>query len=92
MVKALKADDNLKIAINGYTDNTGNQTHNLQLSKDRAATVMMIRDLGYYNTCSLAGICDEDNTPKEPPIWDYVAQPGNSSMQRLGLSPYEKKP
>jgi outer membrane protein OmpA-like peptidoglycan-associated protein len=36
----LQADDNLKLAINGYTDNSGNNDHHLQLSKERAATVL----------------------------------------------------
>jgi outer membrane protein OmpA-like peptidoglycan-associated protein len=39
IAKALNADKTLKIAINGYTDNTGNETHNLELSKQRAKTV-----------------------------------------------------
>jgi outer membrane protein OmpA-like peptidoglycan-associated protein len=40
IVKVLQADNNLKLAINGYTDNSGNNDHNLQLSKDRASTVL----------------------------------------------------
>ena len=39
IAKVLNADKNLKIAIHGYTDNTGDEKHNLQLSKQRAATV-----------------------------------------------------
>lgn len=35
----LNHDKNLKLDINGYTDNSGNDAHNLQLSKDRAKTV-----------------------------------------------------
>lgn len=40
IAKALNADPTMKIAINGYTDNTGVEAHNLQLSKDRASTVL----------------------------------------------------
>ncbi len=39
IAKALNVDKTLKIAINGYTDNIGNETHNLELSKKRAKTV-----------------------------------------------------
>lgn len=56
-----------------------------------AENMMMVRDLFYYVICNLSGTCDEQNNAKEPPIWKYIAQPGNSSMQRLGLSPYIKK-
>jgi outer membrane protein OmpA-like peptidoglycan-associated protein len=40
IVKVLQADNNLKLAINGYTDNAGSKEHNVKLSKDRAATVL----------------------------------------------------
>lgn len=40
IAKVLKSDANLKLDINGYTDNVGNSDHNLQLSKDRANTVL----------------------------------------------------
>jgi outer membrane protein OmpA-like peptidoglycan-associated protein/tetratricopeptide (TPR) repeat protein len=39
-VKFLKANPGLKIKIAGYTDNIGNQSDNMALSKDRAFTVM----------------------------------------------------
>jgi len=39
-VKFLKENPSIKIKIAGYTDNVGNETDNLALSKDRAFTVM----------------------------------------------------
>jgi outer membrane protein OmpA-like peptidoglycan-associated protein len=39
IAKALMADKALKIAINGYTDNSGDERHNLNLSIQRAKTV-----------------------------------------------------
>ena len=40
IAKVLQSDATLKLDINGYTDNTGNYSHNLQLSIDRANTVL----------------------------------------------------
>lgn len=37
--KVLERNKDLKIAINGYTDNAGNKEHNLKLSENRAASV-----------------------------------------------------
>ena len=39
IAKALTADKSLNITINGYSDNTGDENHNLNLSKERAETV-----------------------------------------------------
>ena len=36
----LAADPGLRLAINGHTDNSGNSAHNLQLSQQRAASVV----------------------------------------------------
>ena len=51
----------------------------------------MDRDLMYYIDCSLAGKCNDSNDPASPDLTSKVGQPGNSSAQRLGLSPYVKK-
>jgi hypothetical protein len=51
----------------------------------------MDRDLMYYIDCSLAGTCSDSNDPASPDLTSKVGQPGNSSAQRLGLSPYVKK-
>ncbi len=40
IAEALKKDENLKISIEGHTDNTGNAVHNKKLSNDRANSVM----------------------------------------------------
>lgn len=39
--KVLEADKTLKLDINGYTDNAGDEAHNLKLSKDRANAVVV---------------------------------------------------
>lgn len=40
IAEALKKDKNLKISIEGHTDNTGDAVHNKKLSNDRANSVM----------------------------------------------------
>lgn len=40
IAEALKKDSNLKITIEGHTDNTGDASHNKKLSNDRAASVL----------------------------------------------------
>ncbi|WP_294219435.1 OmpA family protein [uncultured Chryseobacterium sp.] len=40
IAEALKKDSNLKISIEGHTDNTGDAAHNKKLSNDRANAVM----------------------------------------------------
>ncbi|TGN28002.1 OmpA family protein [Empedobacter tilapiae] len=42
IAEALKKDPNLKISIEGHTDNSGEATHNKKLSTDRANAVMSI--------------------------------------------------
>lgn len=39
IAKALRDDKELNVSINGFTDNTGEEKHNLELSKQRAKTV-----------------------------------------------------
>lgn len=40
IAEALKKDSNLKITIEGHTDNTGDASHNKKLSNDRASSVL----------------------------------------------------
>jgi len=40
IVKVLKEDKHLKIAVHGYTDNTGSNGHNQNLSESRAETIV----------------------------------------------------
>ncbi|MDF2517943.1 MAG: hypothetical protein K0R59_3239 [Sphingobacterium sp.] len=51
----------------------------------------MVGDFFFYSICKLRGDdCKPDNDPKKPKLPDYIAQPGNTSSQRLGLSEYKK--
>ena len=42
IVKVLQQDKNLKLAVNGHTDNKGSVAHNMTLSKDRADAVIKV--------------------------------------------------
>lgn len=51
----------------------------------------MVSDFFFYSICKLRGDdCRPDNDPKNPKLPDYIAQPGNTNAQRLGLSEYKK--
>lgn len=77
----LQADKSLKIDINGYTDNSGTSSHNLQLSKDRAATVL--------KTLTDAGIDKNRLTSNgygaEKPIAGNDSEEGKAENRRVEL-------
>lgn len=81
IANALNADKNLKIAINGYTDNTGDEKHNLQLSKQRAETVK--------NELVKAGIAtnrlSSEGFGQSNPIADNNSEEGKAQNRRVEL-------
>ncbi|RFM35030.1 hypothetical protein DXN04_06415 [Chitinophaga silvisoli] len=48
----------------------------------------MTLDMMFYAICQLKGECG-DNSPRRPELSSHPAQPGNTSKQRIGLSPYK---
>ncbi|MDM1296314.1 OmpA family protein [Sphingobacterium sp. N143] len=75
IIKVLQKDSNLKISIEGHTDDTGNATHNQKLSESRAATVMdelikagintsRLKAVGYGAEKPLVANDSEDNKAK----------------------------
>lgn len=81
IIKALKADNALKVAVNGYTDNTGDEAHNLQLSRDRARTVMQAVVAGGIEPSRLTsdGFGDKD------PIANNSTEDGKAQNRRVEL-------
>ncbi|MEN7550002.1 OmpA family protein [Rapidithrix thailandica] len=81
IIKVLQTDNSLKIAINGYTDNTGNEAHNLQLSQQRAETVK--------NEIVKAGVDTErltaDGFGPNNPIADNTSEDGKAKNRRVEL-------
>lgn len=81
IANALKADENLKVAINGYTDNTGDENHNLRLSKQRAETVK--------NELVKAGIAidrlSSEGFGQNNPIADNNTEEGKAQNRRVEL-------
>lgn len=81
IVKVLTSDPTLKIAINGYTDNSGSKEHNLKLSEERASAVK--------SEIIKAGITAERLTSKgfgqENPIADNGAEEGKAQNRRVEL-------
>ncbi|MCJ7932511.1 MAG: OmpA family protein [Chryseobacterium sp.] len=81
ITKVLKNDSHLKLAINGYTDNSGNDAYNLQLSKDRATAVL--------NAITTSGI-DQSRLSAEGfgsknPIADNSSEEGKAQNRRVEL-------
>lgn len=81
ITKVLKNDSNLKLAINGYTDNSGNDIHNLQLSKDRATAVL--------NAIATSGIdksrLSAEGFGSKNPIADNSSEEGKAQNRRVEL-------
>lgn len=79
--KVLSADKTLQISINGYTDNTGNATHNQKLSEDRAKTVMKaLVDAGIQSSRLTAQGFGAEN-----PIADNNTEDGKAKNRRVEL-------
>lgn len=81
IVKVLKQNSDLKIAINGHTDNMGSKEHNQKLSQERANTVK--------NELIKAGISAERLTAKglgqDQPIANNDTETGKAQNRRVEL-------
>lgn len=81
ITKVLKSDSNLKLAINGYTDNSGNDSHNIQLSKERATAVL--------NAITTSGIdktrLSAEGFGSKNPIADNRSEEGKAQNRRVEL-------
>ena len=81
IVKVLKEDPSLKIAINGYTDNSGDKAHNQSLSENRASSVKA--------EITGAGIAPDRLTSKgfgqDNPIADNSTEEGKAQNRRVEL-------
>jgi outer membrane protein OmpA-like peptidoglycan-associated protein len=81
IAKALEESADLKIAINGYTDNTGKDSDNLQLSKNRAKTVLdalVKRGIGKERLTS-------EGFGSANPIADNTSEEGKAANRRVEL-------
>lgn len=81
ITKALTADESLKIAINGYTDNTGDEKHNLDLSKQRAKTVKTELEKSGIEPSRLISNGFGQNSP----IADNNSEEGKAQNRRVEL-------
>lgn len=81
IAKALMADKTLEIAINGYTDNTGDEIHNLDLSKQRAKTVKTELEKNGIDTKRLVS----EGFGQSNPIADNNSEEGKSRNRRVEL-------
>jgi OmpA-OmpF porin, OOP family len=77
----LKAYPNIKVRIGGYTDNTGDAAHNLQLSQERATSVMNeLVKLGVS-----ADRMDAKGYGPEHPVADNATEDGRQANRRVSL-------
>lgn len=81
IIKVLTTDNNLNIAINGYTDNSGDKDHNQKLAENRASTVK--------NEIIKAGVASKRLTSKgygqDNPIADNATEDGKAKNRRVEL-------
>ncbi|MBC9795207.1 OmpA family protein [Sinomicrobium weinanense] len=81
IAKALQGNEDLKVAIHGYTDNSGGNTHNQELSEDRAQSVLdELVSLGIDGSrLSSRGFGAQD------PIADNGSEEGRAKNRRVEL-------
>lgn len=81
IAKTMDADRDLKISIDGYTDNTGSAEHNLKLSQARAETVKeeLVRSGIAADRLSAKGYGQEN------PIADNSTEEGKAQNRRVEL-------
>lgn len=81
VVQLLKQDASLKLAVNGYTDNTGDPAHNKTLSEGRAKAVVVALTAQGIDAARLssAGFGDAD------PLANNATEDGRSQNRRVEL-------
>ncbi|WP_210420788.1 OmpA family protein [Chitinophaga sp. XS-30] len=79
--KVLESTPSLKIAINGYTDNTGDDAHNKRLSNDRANTVMQALVAAGIDKARLSA----EGFGSQNPLADNSSEEGKAKNRRVEL-------
>jgi OOP family OmpA-OmpF porin len=82
IAKMLKANTNLKISIEGHTDNVGNETSNIKLSKKRAMSVFAtLITVGGINQSRLK----TKGFGQQKPVGDNSTEEGRAKNRRVEL-------
>lgn len=81
VLKLMKDNPDLKLAIHGYTDNIGSQSYNLALSQQRAAAVV---DVLVGSGISRSGL-SSDGFGSGQPIADNRTEKGRAKNRRVEL-------
>jgi OOP family OmpA-OmpF porin len=81
IVKVLQANPTLKIAVKGYTDNEGNEAHNVLLSKYRSAAVVSAIVLSGVDASRLTS----EGHGASSPIGDNTTDAGRATNRRVEL-------
>jgi outer membrane protein OmpA-like peptidoglycan-associated protein len=82
LADTLKTYPDVNMSINGYTDNTGNADHNLQLSQQRANGVMAI----LVRKGISADRCTAQGHGEENPIADNSTADGRAQNRRVSVA------
>lgn len=81
ITKMMKANKDLKISIEGHTDNVGNQTSNLKLSKNRAKSVLLALTDENINESRLKS----EGFGQNKPIANNATEEGKAKNRRVEL-------
>ena len=81
VVALLKDDPALRLSVNGHTDNTGDATHNQQLSEARAAAVLAALEAGGIDGSRLQA----KGFGQTEPVADNATEDGKARNRRVEL-------